>query len=319
MNLTSMLNECFEENEYFFKAFSIINNANNKSGELHHIVPRSYFKIKGIELINRNNLVLLSPKEHYLVHYYLTKCSKELIFYKMVQAYLFMSSKLISKNIIDKADEYEELKNILNKKIGTKILCLDTCEIFNSKREASRKYNLDRKSLNCVLNEENYSINNLHFEYYNGNSSKEYCLKQLEVLNKRKEANDNRVKIICLDDKQIFNSLADAEREYNIQHAVLSNCINGKYKSANNLHFEKYNKDINYSDTYCIDKINRLEYNRKIKKDDNHKKKILCIEENKLFDSINEALRWLGKSSNGKFNKCLKETNYIYGYHWLFV
>ncbi len=215
--------------------------------------------------------------------------------------------------------EYEELKNILNKKIGTKILCLDTCEIFNSKREASRKYNLDRKSLNCVLNEENYSINNLHFEYYNGNSSKEYCLKQLEVLNKRKEANDNRVKIICLDDKQIFNSLADAEREYNIQHAVLSNCINGKYKSANNLHFEKYNKDINYSDTYCIDKINRLEYNRKIKKDDNHKKKILCIEENKLFDSINEALRWLGKSSNGKFNKCLKETNYIYGYHWLFV
>ena len=75
----------------------------------------------------------------------------------------------------DKADESEELKNILSKKIGTKILCLDTCEIFNSKREASSKYNLDRKSLNCVLNEENYSINNLHFEYYNGNSSKEYC------------------------------------------------------------------------------------------------------------------------------------------------
>ena len=96
--------------------------------------------------VDKDNLVLLSPKEHYLVHYYLTKCSKELTFYKMVQAYLFMSRKLISENIIDKADEYEELKNILNKKIGTKILCLDTCEIFNSKREASRKYNLDRKT-----------------------------------------------------------------------------------------------------------------------------------------------------------------------------
>ena len=44
----------------------------NKGFELHHVIPASYFKSRKIATYNEN-LALLTPKEHYVVHHLLAK------------------------------------------------------------------------------------------------------------------------------------------------------------------------------------------------------------------------------------------------------
>lgn len=76
-----------------------------KGFELHHIIPKSYFKSRKIATYNEN-LCLLTPKEHYVVHHLLarTGCPKMLFaFYRMIHSKGQNSHKITSK-------EYELMK-----------------------------------------------------------------------------------------------------------------------------------------------------------------------------------------------------------------
>ena len=53
----NIMNECFERNEYYDKMIEMIKTANDPEGENHHIVPRAYFKIKGIDVIDEDNIL----------------------------------------------------------------------------------------------------------------------------------------------------------------------------------------------------------------------------------------------------------------------
>lgn len=73
--------EVFEYNQHFVAMMNIINIAKlNRlvKGHRHHIIPRSWFKWKGIEIDNsKDNLVILSPEEHLKVHKLAALCAKE--------------------------------------------------------------------------------------------------------------------------------------------------------------------------------------------------------------------------------------------------
>lgn len=311
-----LLEECFEKNEYFFKMIEIINNANNKSGEKHHIIPRSFFKLKNQKIIDDGNLVLLTEKEHYLVHYYAYQCSKGELKKKMLSAYCLMSELLISEGIIERSEEYQKLRKKFVEENSKKVICLDTGIVYDSIRSTCRELNIDRKSLLDVLNGKQYIINGKHFEYFSDNSSLEYCKQRIEQI--ETERNRFKKKVICLDTMEIFNSISEAEKKYDLQHSALILNLQGKNISCKDLHFE-FAEEKDYTKEYCTSKIQELESKRKIPKIKNYKKKILNVELNKTFDSINEALRFLGKTSNGKFNKWLKEKETIYGYHWKLI
>ena len=87
--IDDMLEECFfRDNEDFSKMMSIITTAKNRvftqeesvGTQVHHIVPRSYFKKKQLPIDNNDyNLVTLSKQEHALVHFYAWKCAKPII------------------------------------------------------------------------------------------------------------------------------------------------------------------------------------------------------------------------------------------------
>ena len=65
-----------ESNESFEKYIAIVSNP-DKEGyvERHHILPASYFRIKGIPIDNtKENFVTLSAYNHILAHYYLYRC-----------------------------------------------------------------------------------------------------------------------------------------------------------------------------------------------------------------------------------------------------
>lgn len=77
-----MILECFEYNMHFVAMINIINHAKlfNKEGEFekHHIIPKCFFRKKGLEIDNsETNLVNLTYEEHQKVHKLAYLCAKE--------------------------------------------------------------------------------------------------------------------------------------------------------------------------------------------------------------------------------------------------
>jgi hypothetical protein len=76
--------ECFENNEYRQKMLEHL--IPSSIGEVHHIVPRSYFKLKGLKVIDEDNTIKISYENHVWVRYYAWKCAKPFIRKSMVHA-----------------------------------------------------------------------------------------------------------------------------------------------------------------------------------------------------------------------------------------
>lgn len=82
-----MIFEVFNQNsKYYIEMMNIILNAKNnppEKGQLHHIVPRCWFKHYNMEVDNSiSNTVLLSFEDHAKVHKLAYKCAKEKWFRK---------------------------------------------------------------------------------------------------------------------------------------------------------------------------------------------------------------------------------------------
>ena len=73
--------EVYSYNQHFVAMMNIINAAKlNKpaKGHKHHIIPRCWFKLKGIDIDNsKDNIVLLSEEEHLKVHKLAILCAKD--------------------------------------------------------------------------------------------------------------------------------------------------------------------------------------------------------------------------------------------------
>ena len=64
-----------EDNEFLDKYVEIVtSHKDNQLTEEHHIIPRFWYAFHNIPIINGDNLVKLSYKQHFLAHYYLMKC-----------------------------------------------------------------------------------------------------------------------------------------------------------------------------------------------------------------------------------------------------
>lgn len=55
---------------------------------------------------------------------------------------------------------------------------------------------------------------------------------------KIKEAMPNKISIICIEDNEIYKSIRDASRAYNLDAASLTNHLKGRQKSIKKLHFQ---------------------------------------------------------------------------------
>ena len=116
--------ECFDKNsEWYLKYLDLIASVEleerttdvENGYEVHHIVPRSYFKKIGIKVDNsKENLIKFTPSEHYMAHYYMSKCAKPIIKHSMIYALYLMTQTATTRNCEFSAEQfskmYEEVK-----------------------------------------------------------------------------------------------------------------------------------------------------------------------------------------------------------------
>ena len=122
----------------------------------------------------------------------------------------------------------------------------------------------------------------------------------------------NNKKVICLETKEIFNTVAEAGRKFCVKNFdLIGSCCRGKQGSANGYHWA-YVDDYNSWDE---EKQNQYFGKKAIKKE----KMIICLETKRVFNSIAEAGKELDISISCIGSCCKKSRNTAGGYHWAYV
>lgn len=131
--------QCFDQNNpAYHKMESILDRASERpltkevGYELHHRIPRSFFKKINIAVVDNNNLYKLTYMEHFLVHYYAYICATSFMKPAMSLALLEM------KKMCTKVDGFLEEDAIFMANLFNNI----KWEIFGNKSKDHKKYTL---------------------------------------------------------------------------------------------------------------------------------------------------------------------------------
>lgn len=133
----------------------------------------------------------------------------------------------------------QEIQEICSNMINSckKIICLDTKECFDSINDASKKYNISYSLiLNCCIGVSK-SAKKLHWKYLN-----DYEKLTEDEIAKICQGYSYK-KVVCLENEECFDSIAEAERKYNVRH--IWECCNKRTKKVGGYHwvyFEDFKK-----------------------------------------------------------------------------
>lgn len=308
-----LLKECFyKDNVYFEKMIAKLKEKQEPPFNKHHIVPRSYFKKKGIPVLSKDNLIDVSIVNHLWIHYYAFKCAKPFLEKEMAAAtkWIFKTLKK-SKNITDEEvaeiindyalirEEVEKQGKIWNKRTCKKILYLEENKIFDTLHECAKATDCDYRLISKVINNKRLCVKNKHFIIAEKESyTKEECEKI--ILEKEKERPGLcgiRKKIMCIETGEIFDNGNQAALKYNINYRTLNAALNSK-KPTNGLNFVYLDKE---------------SYNKNSTKTS---KKVKNKRTGEIFNSVAEAQRTVGK---GGLSLALKKGYKFNHDYWEFV
>lgn len=130
-----------------------------------------------------------------------------------------------------------------------------------------------------------------------------YDSKEVQKKNGQIIGECNKRKVICLNNKKIFSSICDAKRYFNNNADIVSCCKNkiisaGKMKNGDKLQWQYYEE-------YLIKPKTLLNNNEINKLKPKHGKKVICLNNNKIFNSLS-AIYEKYKIFAGNICKCCK-------------
>lgn len=137
------------------------------------------------------------------------------------------------------SDKTKNKLSEINKGKGSiKVINIDTGEIFNSLKDATKKYNISSPTAisDCCKGKYKsvYGYKWMFLEDWNN-------LTNEEKVNKRKEKIGKQRSVINLDTGEIFHSILEASNKYNINKDSISNNCRGKSKTAGGYRWSYYN------------------------------------------------------------------------------
>ena len=244
--------------------------------ETHHILPRC---MGGTD--EKENLVVLTAREHFLAHYLLTKIYPEN--YKLVDAFRMMG-------IINKKEQnryinsrlYESKRKLFSEARSKKVLCIETGEIFPSATYVEKNI---INGIRDVIKGKQLTAGGYHWKYLN----EEQIIKEPF----------QRKKVICANTKQIFENTDKAAEFAKVVPGLIRRICNKNTGTAGGYTFYYYEGEKEYP----------------IRKSGNKELSVICIETGEIFNSIKDASK--NKSDESNICKCckgLKESHK--GFHW---
>lgn len=131
-------------------------------------------------------------------------------------------------------------KGVINDKCFKKVICLNTKEIFDSLTYACKKYNLDASNMVKALKNNKRTCGKLdgkllRWQYYD-----DYLKNPINSNNYSNVVMG--IKIICLNDGNIFDSLAEASNYYKCDASAISKVCKGIWKHTHKLRFMYYSE-----------------------------------------------------------------------------
>jgi hypothetical protein len=209
--MNELVAKCFDvENPYFKKMIEIVkdNQQHEKvvttGRELHHFIPRAYYKKMNLSIDNSpENLVSLSPKDHFKIHYFIIFCCKPVIKNSMLYAFRNMY-KMGRRGMTEKeldyfADAYERAKSMI-------IVSKATRQKLSIAKKGKKLSEETRKKMSIAMTG-------------------------------KKHSEEARKKIICVETGIVYSSLSEAAEKLNLNIGNLSACLHGRRKTTGGYHF----------------------------------------------------------------------------------
>ncbi|MCI7204383.1 MAG: GIY-YIG nuclease family protein [Clostridium sp.] len=156
-------------------------------------------------------------------------------------------------------------------------------------------------------------------KYKNGTYTNHQKGKPLDEAHKQALIESNYVKIICLNNNKIFESLIIASKEYGILTSAICQACKGKHKSCNGLAFRYYDDYLNMSEKEIEEAIEESKRNQWDNATEAKYKKIVCLDERKVFNSIKEAGEYYNIKCRSGISQCLVGKSKICeGHTWVY-
>lgn len=185
-----------------------------------------------------------------------------------------------------------------------KIICTDTGEIFDNYIEAAKKINCMPSSIGNVCNGTNPNIKGFHFKYYNPNVNFEKTEKKFEYKTRH---------IKCLETNEVFESIQELKR---LGVSSIFDCVSGRQKTAKKLHWEYTDEPVNNNCEFL--KLPKEKHTKE--KKEKKLKKILCLETNQIFNSIEECANFFNAPNLNTISRvCRGERKAYKGYHFTYL
>lgn len=191
----------------------------------------------------------------------------------------------------------------------TKVICTTTGEIFDSVLDGARHYGIKSENGICYCcSYKRNTCGGLSWMYLDEYEYMIYNNLTVEDMKKRYVPKNVTKKVMCLDTKRVFNSIVEANKYAGIgiySGKISTACQNKKYrvgkdKNGNPLHWMYYEECVGLSDEEISDLIKKIDKNSL-----QNGNKFVCLETKKLFDSIDEVLKYASlKSSSGVYDCC---------------
>jgi len=186
------------------------------------------------------------------------------------------------------------------------VICITTGEEFKNLKDAGNKYNIDPNGISFVCNglrnrkyagksEDGTKLKWLLKSDYDNKTEQEI----LDLLNIKKINKINGAsKVVCLNTKEVFDKIVDAQKKY--KNSGISDCCRhiGKSSGIHPLSGEKlkwlyYSEYITLTEDELLVILNDTDY------DD---KRVMCINTGEVFESITLAGEWCGVGRSGICN-----------------
>lgn len=247
--------------------------------EVHHIIPKC---LGGSN--SKENLVLLTGREHFLAHYLLTKIYPENE--KLLFAFIGMKRISDSQKRYVNSLLYEKAKIKANEIKSKKVICVETGKIYPSATYVEENI---ISGIRDVIYGRQLTAGGYHWKYEN------------ESPNYKKPFETK--KVICANNNMIFNSSKEAAEFAGVSHSRLKAVLNNNGKNANGLTFYYYEGEKDYP----------------LKKRQDTRKKVICVETGEIFNSIKEASNGSKSASVNICNCCKNKKKSYKGKHYQYV